>query len=382
MLVPLWAYSRFPLICPVTRPPQPPVEAGPLARRWKGPKSTIEHATHVLAVYRASLSSIWAHQMMRRSTAIRTCTWMALGHRNAHLTLLPSHPTPLAMPIMQNSAPKLKPALDPHYPLGCLPHWLVISIDATHLYGKYKAKLLIAMATNANNEVYPLTFAVVKSETSQGPSPVLPCHVASNVNTKWKIPKLKNLVWRAASANQVRKFEVTLELIRNVKPAAHKYLEAENKQRWTLAHDRGRRYGAMTTNLSKCFNGVLKGVRSLPIIAMVRFTFFKVDTLGNPLSNGGRQHTHKVDLQGMTYTYGKWEAYKIPCSHVIAICAKYKHDAQQFIDPCYSVTHRYHSYKPVFQPLKDKLAWPEPEETRVVMPNPRLIWNNGRPKLT
>ena len=33
-----------------------------------------------------------------------------------------------------------------------------------HLYGKYKGKLLIAMAMDANNEVYPLVFAVVESE--------------------------------------------------------------------------------------------------------------------------------------------------------------------------------------------------------------------------
>ena len=137
----------------------------------------------------------------------------------------------------------------------------------------------------------------------------------------------------------------------------------------------------MTTNLSECFNGVLKGARSLPITAMVRFTFFKVnsyfdarrnltldqleagqewckyamdkfeknqakandhmvtrmcaqawlyqvDTPSYPLSNGGRQHTHRVDLQGMTCICGKWEAYKIPCSHVKVICARYKHDTQ------------------------------------------------------
>ena len=86
------------------------------------------------------------------------------------------------------------------------------------------------------------------------------------------------MVWRAASANQVWKFEATLELIRNVKPAAHRYLEAENKEKWTLAHNGGRRYGAMTTNLSEFFNGVLKGAHSLPITAMVRFTFFKVNS--------------------------------------------------------------------------------------------------------
>ena len=39
------------------------------------------------------------------------------------------------------------------------------SIDETHLYGKYKGKLLIAMDTNANNEIFLLTFVVVDDET-------------------------------------------------------------------------------------------------------------------------------------------------------------------------------------------------------------------------
>ena len=40
----------------------------------------------------------------------------------------------------------------------------VISIDGTHLCGKYRGKLLIAMATDANNEIFPLAFAVVDDE--------------------------------------------------------------------------------------------------------------------------------------------------------------------------------------------------------------------------
>ncbi|KAL0011172.1 hypothetical protein SO802_006280 [Lithocarpus litseifolius] len=43
----------------------------------------------------------------------------------------------------------------------------VISINAMHLYGKYKGNLLIAMATDANNEVYPLAFAVVENESKE-----------------------------------------------------------------------------------------------------------------------------------------------------------------------------------------------------------------------
>ena len=36
----------------------------------------------------------------------------------------------------------------------------VISIDAIHLYGKYESKLMIAMATDVNNGIYPLAFTI------------------------------------------------------------------------------------------------------------------------------------------------------------------------------------------------------------------------------
>ncbi|KAK9993410.1 hypothetical protein SO802_023113 [Lithocarpus litseifolius] len=43
----------------------------------------------------------------------------------------------------------------------------MISIDATHLYRKYKGKLMIAIATDANNKIYLLAFAVVESESTE-----------------------------------------------------------------------------------------------------------------------------------------------------------------------------------------------------------------------
>ena len=94
-------------------------------------------------------------------------------------------------------------------------------------------------------------------------------HLVSNVNTNFNSVALRNLVWKAATANQVRKFENTMDCIKNVNPDAYDYLKEVVDQKWTLVHDHGHRYGAMTTNLSECFNGVLKGACSLPIIAMV-----------------------------------------------------------------------------------------------------------------
>ena len=41
----------------------------------------------------------------------------------------------------------------------------VISIDGTHLYGKYQEKLLVAMATDTNNKIFPLAFTIVDYES-------------------------------------------------------------------------------------------------------------------------------------------------------------------------------------------------------------------------
>ena len=45
---------------------------------------------------------------------------------------------------------------------------LMISINGTHLYGKYRRVLMTAMATDANQKVFPLAFAVVDNKS--GPS--------------------------------------------------------------------------------------------------------------------------------------------------------------------------------------------------------------------
>ncbi|XP_061360087.1 uncharacterized protein LOC133304133 [Gastrolobium bilobum] len=41
----------------------------------------------------------------------------------------------------------------------------VIQIDGTHLYGKYKGKLLVATAQDGNDECLPIAFAIVEGET-------------------------------------------------------------------------------------------------------------------------------------------------------------------------------------------------------------------------
>ena len=141
----------------------------------------------------------------------------------------------------------------------------VISIDDTFLYGKYKGKLLIAMGTDANNQIFPLAFAIVDEESfgtwrwflnllrryvvpdregicvisdrhngiiaaindaycgfrePRGYHRFCLWHVESNFNSKFKNAYLKKLVMLIGSAHQVHKFNEFMEEIKSINTRA------------------------------------------------------------------------------------------------------------------------------------------------------------------
>ena len=55
-----------------------------------------------------------------------------------------------------------KPAID-----GFVHYRPVISIYGTHVYGKYDIKLLIAVAVDANRQIFPLAFAICANESEE-----------------------------------------------------------------------------------------------------------------------------------------------------------------------------------------------------------------------
>lgn len=239
----------------------------------------------------------------------------------------------------------------------------------------------------------------------------------------------------AACEIQPRKFEVELQkLQRFFDGAVNQDLEQLNLRRWSFAHDGGRRYGACTTNLSESFNGVLKEARHLPIVATIRTTFYKsvtyfndyvvkaregiasgrifskfamdkyntwrmkarrhevvefermtgvyeVRTPLNPTSPYKGNHRHTVDFSAGTCTCNKMQQWRIPCSHVIAVCSKMAMDATQFIGYVWRLDSNIAMYSSVpFVPLHDKSYWP-PYEGPIILPPEDRLRGRGRPKV-
>ncbi|KAK4387202.1 hypothetical protein Sango_2590800 [Sesamum angolense] len=260
----------------------------------------------------------------------------------------------------------------------------VISVDGTHLYTKYKHKLLVAVTLDANQQVLPLAFALVDEESLASwlwflqmlvkhllpndddqiclifdrhsglisainyvPAFKFPrgvhrfClrHVCSNFNKKFNNIRLKDLCWRAGAEVNARKFERIMTEIRELNEEAYNWLGMIDKTQWTLSHDSGWRTGILTTNMSECVNGVLKGARRLPIVAIVQITFHRIfearqaeavhhivqkfdynqqsaSVLTLSLTGQG-SHTYVVKLKHKTCSCGKWGTHGIPCSHAI-----------------------------------------------------------------
>ncbi|VFR01019.1 unnamed protein product [Cuscuta campestris] len=193
----------------------------------------------------------------------------------------------------------------------------VISVDGTHLYGKYKGVLLLAVTMTTNHEIYPLAYSLVDKEDEDSwswfmmhlmhyvvPYDMSVCiisdrhggidvafntipqlleqrvtrryclrHLRSNFQKKFNSKKLKGLMYHAASTPDVYEFNRTMQQIKSQREEAYDWLLALPLEKWALCSDGGARYGILTINLSESYNHVLKGCRSLPVYAIVKTTY-------------------------------------------------------------------------------------------------------------
>ncbi|KAL5191833.1 hypothetical protein HKD37_04G011061 [Glycine soja] len=305
----------------------------------------------------------------------------------------------------------------------------IILVVGTHLYGKYRGTLLMATSQDGNGGVLPLAFAVVEGETLTVWSWFL-THLREHVTDKNDIclisdrhASIKSVVanealgWQPPCAYTPCKhifFYQNLEKFRALSPAIATWIDRISKEKWMMAYDReGRRYGHMTTNLSKCINKVLKDCRNIPITALVKSMYsrcrkyfvehwqvycsklvkelrnnqeqacshivrvydihstrFEVEETFNPITQCGRQKW-AVNLNGHYCQCGRYSALHYPCSHIIAAC-----------DVVYTNEHILKAYSAQWWPLGNEAAIPPSNDTWTLIPDPTTIRVKGRPKST
>ena len=201
----------------------------------------------------------------------------------------------------------------------------VISIDGTFLTGQFKGTLLVAIGNDANNRLLPLAFALVSAENNDNwewfmrllRTKVIPpqrevCVISdrhqgilnameidisghARLHHRWCMRHFVANFYRACgnkdlsdrlkdcclAYTEIRFYRLYNNLVTlgDLLAGGKEFLIRHESQlmKWARAFDDGgRRYGQMTSNMAECFNSVLKGVRALPVTAIVQYTFDKL----------------------------------------------------------------------------------------------------------
>ncbi|XP_016200474.1 uncharacterized protein LOC107641498 [Arachis ipaensis] len=170
----------------------------------------------------------------------------------------------------------------------------LVSIDGTHLCGKYGGTLLLAIAQDGNSNILPIAFALVQGENAESwhngikaalenpENGWLPprafrvyCirHVAANFSLSFKGKDARKMLVNAAYVKTEAEFYYWFDIMRTENPAMCDWANWMEYEKWTQHEDSGRRFGHMTTNISECVNSVLKGTRNLPVTSLVKSTY-------------------------------------------------------------------------------------------------------------
>ncbi|XP_025662060.1 uncharacterized protein [Arachis hypogaea] len=199
----------------------------------------------------------------------------------------------------------------------------LVSIDGTHLYGKYGGTLLLAIAQDGNSNILPIAFALVEGENAEswffflsnlgehvtqqegilvisdrhnGIKAALEApdggwlpprafrafcihHVAANFSLSFKGKDARRMLVNAAYAKIEAEFYYWFDIMRTENPAMCDWANRMEYDKWTQHQDSGRRFGHMTTNISECVNYVLKGTRNLPVTSLVKSTYGRLAEL-------------------------------------------------------------------------------------------------------
>ncbi|XP_025648140.1 uncharacterized protein [Arachis hypogaea] len=305
----------------------------------------------------------------------------------------------------------------------------VVQVDGTHLYEKYKGCLLVAVSQDGNNNIIPIAFAIVEGETSDAWHFFL-SNLRQRVITRDGVGLISdrhesiNAAVERRYSRTVREYEVCYQRLRERDEAYTNWLNRIPCEQYALAFDGGYRWGHMTTNIVECINSVLKGARILPITALVKATFYRLNELftrkraevearintghvfsnvvtsklhANQLASGNIQVScfdrqnevfevrempsgleFAVDLRGLRCDCGEFQVDQIPCRHVFACCANQRLDWQAYVQ----MDQVRRVYRARFRLLGNPTTWPAYNGPRF-MPNPFLRRvTKGRPRMT
>ncbi|KAH9657813.1 SWIM-type domain-containing protein [Citrus sinensis] len=307
------------------------------------------------------------------------------------------------------------PALRECFNQGCRPF---LGIDGCHLKGPYKGVLLSAVAIDANDGIFPITFCV--------------CSVESTSTWTWFLRHLNTFLGdnrqltfmcdrqKAARASNQRAFDRAMEELRKTNKGIYETLRKLPTKFWSRhAFDNNCKSDHCTNNVTESFNAWVGVQRKMPILTMLEWikkkkltkrlinrkqkamawgnkiprriydnmmTHLKIGSV-NPISRASEwlyevddnYRTYIVDLEHHVCDYGYWQVSGIPCIHAMP-CISHSHkDQTDFVSLWLKKDTYIRGYSGMIHPILDKDSWPNPGGDEILPPLMKRPL--GRPKI-
>ncbi|KAL7613226.1 hypothetical protein Lser_V15G06140 [Lactuca serriola] len=187
----------------------------------------------------------------------------------------------------------------------------VIGLDGSFLKGQCKGELLTAIGRDANNQVYPIAWAVVDVENKnnwkwfldlvnddlglqggkgvcvisdqhkglvEASKDILPyvehrqCarHIYANFRKVYSRVQFRNMFWAATKSTTEGDFKFNMERIRAISYAAYDHLMAREPTSWCRAYfSTGLACEAVENGIVECFNAIIVDARNKPLLTML-----------------------------------------------------------------------------------------------------------------
>ncbi|GJT65080.1 heat stress transcription factor B-4-like protein [Tanacetum coccineum] len=278
--------------------------------------------------------------------------------------------------------------------------------NTTVKIGPFPGQVLVPIRLDSNNGIYPLAYALVEAESKSSWCWFLRClgddidlhpnsnftfisdrqkgiipaiktvypsaehryclrHIHENMKQGWCGQAYKDLLWRAASATNVKDFEKCMLELKTMNPKAHEWLNKIPAEHWARSHFSGRAKSDLLLNniwsigeriekkrenvnvqkdvIDKC-TGPLT-----PTATRIMESIKKEAHLMKVQWNGANKYQvscllgdqYVVDVVSMTCSCRKWELTGIPCKHDVATCwnmalnDRAAPPPETWVNPCY-----------------------------------------------
>ncbi|KAJ9557003.1 hypothetical protein OSB04_011617 [Centaurea solstitialis] len=305
----------------------------------------------------------------------------------------------------------------------------IISFDGCFLKGVCDGQLLAAMGRDANNQIFPLAWAVVSVENKENwkwfvnllsedigmkegfrPTIISDQHKGILEAVKDIFPYVEH---RQSNPTVEQHFEEKMNEIKAINKEAYTHLVERNPKSWSRAFfEVGRARDAFENGMSESFNLCIRAARRKPIITMleeikifVMQRFFRMSILEEKVEHDGcptirkkiellkvkqrhwsvipsdynqfearNEHTALVvDINEHGCSCRSWQLLGIPCILAIAALAFLNKDPEIYVNNWLKKDMLKEAYKYPIKPLNGSSLWPKTDDIKPLPPKERRM---------